>query len=325
MKIHLIRRKVKTPEYSLLSPVWMKSNDFMKGILFTAAGGIGWAVSGVCSQYLFLEYNMNAAWLTAVRMILSGVVLLGILLPKMQLNVFSIFKKRTDQMYLIAFALLGLLLCQYTFMGAIKYSNSATATVLQSLNVVIMAVLMVMRKRSGMSGTQIAATVLAVLGTYLIATNGNLSNMALSLPGLILGILSAVGVVTYTLLSGPIIQRWGNLLVTGWGMLIGGSALGVIVQVWNVPHNLDLNAFIMIAVIVFVGTAGGFSAFLQGVKYIGPVKATIIGCIEPAAATVLSALCLSATFGVMELIGFLCILSTVLLSVNKRQQQVSVS
>ena len=142
-------------------------------------------------------------------MILSGVVLLSFVLPKMQLNAFSIFKNRTDRMYLIAFALLGLLLCQYTFMGAIKYSNSATATVLQSLNVV------------------------------------------------------------------------------------------------------------MIAVIVLVGTAGGFSAFLQGVKYIGPVKATLIGCIEPATAAALSAVCLGSTFGMIEMIGFLCILSTVFLSVSK--------
>ena len=299
----------------------MKNHDFVKGIFFAAAGGIGWGISGVCSQYLFSAYNMDSAWLTAVRMILSGMVLLGIVLPKEQLNIFSIFKKRIDRMYLIAFALLGLLLCQYTFMGAIKYSNSATATVLQSLNVIIMAVIMAIWGRSRMPGTQIAAIILAILGTYLVTTNGNPSQMTLSFPGLVLGILAAVGVVTYTLLSRPIIQRWGNILVTGWGMLIGGSVLGIVARVWEIPANLDWRAFVVVAVIVLVGTAGGFSAFLQGVKYIGPVKATLIGCLEPATATVLSAICLGSTFGAIELVGFLCILSTVFLSVNKGEPE----
>ena len=60
-----------------------------------------------------------------------------------------------------------------------------------------------------------------------------------------------------------------------------------------------------------IGTAGGFSLFLEGVKYIGPVKGTLIGCLEPASATVLSALCLGTHFGAMELMGFCAIMATV--------------
>ena len=48
-----------------------------------------------------------------------------------------------------------------------KYSNSATATVLQSLNVVLMAIVMAVWNRKRMSRIQIAATILSalVLGT----------------------------------------------------------------------------------------------------------------------------------------------------------------
>ncbi|MCB6332184.1 EamA family transporter [Blautia obeum] len=58
-------------------------------------------------------------------------------------------------------------MCQYTFLAAIKYSNSATATVLQSLNVVLMAIVMAVWNRKRMSRIQIAATILSalVLGT----------------------------------------------------------------------------------------------------------------------------------------------------------------
>lgn len=298
----------------------MNKKNYIRGILFSSAGSIGWGVSGVCSQYLFMEYDLDSGWLTAVRMVLSGIALLIIAIPGEGRGILRIWTSRCDIMWLLAFALLGLLMCQYTFLGAVKYSNSATATVLQSLNVIIMAVLVAARNRKRMSAAQTAAVFLALAGTYLIATGGNPGSMDLSAAGLIFGILAAVGVVTYTLLSRPIISTHSNLPVTGWGMLTGGAVLFLASRAWVIPEGLDLTAWGMIAIIVLIGTAGGFSAFLEGVRYIGPVKATLIGCLEPASATVLSSLFLGTRFTLAELIGFCAIILTVFLSVSGKKE-----
>lgn len=300
-----------------MEAMMMDRKNYIRGLLFATLGCIGWGISGVCSQYLFSEYDIDAAWLTAIRMVLSGTVLLIIAMPKEKKRTFRICTVRKDVLWLLAFSILGLLMCQYTFLGAIRYSNSATATVLQSLNVVIMALTMALWSRTRMRATQAAAVLLAVLGTYLIATCGDPANMTLSSAGLVLGILSAVGVVTYTLLSRSIIKEWGNLLVTGWGMFIGGAVIFVAAKAWIIPEGLDLTGWLMITIIVLVGTAVGFSAFLEGVKHIGPVKATLIGCLEPASATALSALFLGTQFTQVELIGFCCIILTVFLSVKE--------
>lgn len=204
----------------------MKPDNARKGIACSAAGAVCWGLSGVCSQYLFTYYELDAGWLTAVRMLLSGVALLAFALPSGPRHMTGIFRSRTDVLWLLAFALVGLLLCQYTFLAAIEHSNSATATVLQSLNVVMMALLMAVRHRRGLRRIQVLALLFAVGGTFLVATHGNPSAMVISGAGLAFGLISALGVVTYTLLSRPIIERWGNALVTGWGMLIGGAVLG---------------------------------------------------------------------------------------------------
>ena len=297
----------------------MKLKPYTKGLLLTAAGAVGWGISGVCSQSLFAHYTLSSDWLTAVRMLLSGILLLLLCLPKEKGNTVGIFRNKKDLGRLLAFALIGLLMCQYTFLSAIEYSNSATATVLQSLNVVLMAVFVALRDRIPLTRRQVIAIVLAVAGTYLMATGGRSGGIVLSAAGLIFGILSAVGVVTYTLLSQPIIGKWGNMVVTGWGMLIGGTVLGTAVQVWNIPAGLDLAAWLLIAVIVVVGTAGGFSLFLQGARYIGPSKATLIGCLEPISATLLSLLFLNTRFGMIELLGFAAVLTTVVLSMSKEK------
>lgn len=282
-------------------------------------GGVSWGISGVCSQYLFAKYEVSADWITAIRMLLSGILLLALALRKEKLRVFEIWKERKDVKWLIAFGLAGLLLCQYTFFAAIKYSNSATATVLQSLNVVLMAVVVAVWNKKRMSKMQIAAIIFAVSGTYLIATKGNPTSMDISAKGLVFGLLAAAGVVIYTLLSRPIIASWGNLTVTGWGMLIGGSVLFVGIKAWIFPENLDFPAWILIAVIVIIGTAVGFSAFLESVKYIGPMKSTLLGCLEPVSAMVLSAAVLKTRFTGIELLGFVLVIGTVFLSVSTKE------
>ena len=297
----------------------MKKNNTIRGYMLAILGGVSWGISGVCSQYLFMKYEVSADWLTAVRMLLSGILLLMLALQREHMRVFKIWKERKDVVWLIAFGLAGLLLCQYTFLAAIKYSNSATATVLQSLNVVLMAIVVSVWNKKQMRKIQIAAIILAISGTYLIATKGNPMSIDISAKGLTFGILAAVGVVVYTLLSRPIIASWGNLTITGWGMLIGGMVLFVVTRAWIFPTNLNLPAWIIIAVIVIIGTAVGFSVFLESVKYIGPVKSTLLGCLEPASATILSALVLGTRFTVVELIGFVLVVGTVFLSVSTKE------
>ena len=104
------------------------TGNIRRGFLFASLGSVGWGISGVCSQYLFTKYDLRADWLTAVRMLLSGLVLLLLVFRKEKIRTFTIWKNRKDVGQLLAFALFGLLMCQYTFLGAIKYSNSATAT-----------------------------------------------------------------------------------------------------------------------------------------------------------------------------------------------------
>ncbi|MEA4890973.1 MAG: DMT family transporter [Peptococcaceae bacterium] len=289
----------------------------VRGILFTAAGGIGWGLSGVCGQYLFMHYNLDAAWLTAVRMVFAGVILTCLSLPRHRQKIAGILKDRKDTLQLIIFSIAGLLLCQYAFLSAVQHSNSGTATVLQSLNVVILAVFLSIKGRVLPEKKQLLSVILALIGVYLIATNGSTSGMVLSLKGLLWGIMAAVGIVIYTLLSQRIIEKWGNQVITGLGMLIGGTLLCIVSQVWKAPVSLDINALAVLAVIILIGTAGAFTLFLQGVSDLGPVRATLIACLEPVTATIISALWLHTKFNAPDILGFCCIIITVFLSAKE--------
>ena len=103
----------------------------LRGFLCAALGGVCWGASGTVGQYLFTRQGVDSGWLTVVRMFLAGVVLLGGALVRHRPQLRAIWSDRRDALRLVLFSVGGLMTCQYTYLAAIRYSNSATATVLQ--------------------------------------------------------------------------------------------------------------------------------------------------------------------------------------------------
>ena len=284
----------------------------IRGVIYTLVGGTCWGFSGACGQALFTQ-GVNSAWLTAVRMISAGIILLSISLIKDRKKTISIWKNRNDSIRLILFAILGLMLCQYTYLTAISHSNAAIATVLQYLGPVFIMIYVCIRNLKLPKIREVISILLAVLGTFLLATHGSIENMALTKEGLIWGISAAVGVMLYTLLPTGIISKWGSLVVTGYGMLIGGAFLGILIQVWNIEVSLDMKSILKVIAIVIVGTVIAFTLYLQGVSDIGAVKASLISSVEPISAVLFSVFWLGTSFVFIDLVGFICIMGTIFL------------
>ena len=290
-----------------------QQNDYKKGLLLSALGATSWGFSGCLGQYLFMNYSMNSAWLTMVRMLTSGLVLILLSLFRQKKQAFSIFKNKKDFLQLILFSISGLLFCQYSYLSAIEHSNSGTATVLQTLGVVIVPVLLCVTAKKKPEPKEILSILLAFVGVFLIATHGNPSQMALSKAGLFWGLCAALGSVFYSTLSEHLVAKWGSQAVTGYGMLIGGFAFTLLARPWHAYVPIDFKALVALACIVFIGTIGAFLCFLKGISKIGPDKALLIGTLEPVSATIISFFWLHTQFTIADIIGFLCILATVVI------------
>lgn len=288
-----------------------------RGIFLTLSGGTMWGFSGACGQYLFTYKNLDSAWVTVTRMLCAGVILLILAFSKQRCELKQIIMDKQDRRRLFLFSVCGLMFCQYSYMTAIAHSNAGTATVLQYLGpVLIMIVSCFMAKRLP-SGREITAIFLAVTGTFLLATHGNIHSLVISASGLTWGLLSAVALMSYTMLPVKIIARWGSTVVTGYGMLIGGIFLFFTTKYWSVHVILDWSTILGLSAIVLLGTALAFTMYLQGVSDIGSVKASMLACVEPVSATVISALWLGTDFTIMDFAGLAAVIATVLLLTQK--------
>ena len=154
---------------------------------------------------------------------------------------------------------------------------------------------------------------LALLGTYLLATGGDPAHMVLSSKALFWGLSTAVAGAVYTLLPRGLLSRWGSEVVTGYGLLIGGIVLNLAVRSWHYEVHLPVQGWLAVAAIILLGTVVAFSLFLQGLQDIGPVKSSMLAATEPVSATIFSALWLGTSFSATDLIGFAAIITTIFL------------
>ena len=72
-------------------------------------------------------------------------------------------------------------------------------------------------------------------------------------------------------------------------MLIGGILVTPFTKVWNVTGHWDIVTVSMTIGVVFLGTIVSFSCYLHGISMLGPVQGSMLGCVEPLVATILSA------------------------------------
>jgi drug/metabolite transporter (DMT)-like permease len=290
-----------------------------KGIILVLTAAIFWGVSGTVAQYLFHQQGFSTSWLVVTRLLVAG---LGLLLYSQVVgkqNIWSVWKSKKDLLLLVVFGVVGMLGVQYTYFAAIEHGNAATATVLQYLAPVLIAIYFCFQSRLLPVKKEIIAIVFALGGTFLLVTKGNIQMLTITGPAFAWGILSAFALAFYTLFPGKLLSKWGTILTVGWGMMIGGLGLSFLHPPWNFEGQWSPSSFLAILFVVIFGTLLAFLCYMESLKYINASEASLLACVEPLSAAFLSVAWLHVSFSVFEWIGALGIIATIfILSSVKR-------
>ena len=289
----------------------MAKSTMRKGAILTLLGATCWGLSGVLGEYLLNISKIDSTWVIANRLFYAGIVLVIILFLKDKKNLINVFSDKKDILRLLNFSFFGLLICQGTYFLASKYTNAGMATVLQYTGpVMIMTYYCVIGRRWPMAH-EVIAIATSLFGTILMATHLDFSKLNISTLGLFWGLFSAIGLASYNISSISLTKKYGVMPIMAWGLLIAGSVVYFGTGSNYIPSNFSLMDFLCITGVIIVGTIMSFSLYLEGVRLIGAVTGSIIGCFEPIAAIVFSFLLLGTTFGLIDIIGAAFILSAV--------------
>ena len=305
----------------------MTDSKLIRGMASAFAGAVLWGFSGTCMQFLLERYEISSLFITMGRDIGAGLLFLILFLTRYREQCSRMLADGRTVKRLIAFGFLGLFLCQLTYVLAIEYTNAGTATVLQSLNVIIVLVITCIKVRRGPYRTEVVAIICALVATVLVATKGDLGRLNISGLGLFWGLSTAAAGAFYTLYPRKLFKRWDSFTVTGFGIIGAAVAASVTWLALGLAHtltggaigspavvpNLDLTGIVVLAVIACVGTFLTFALFMNGVALIGGVKGSLVGTAEPVSATVFSALWIGTHFMWADWLGLALIVATVAL------------
>lgn len=300
-----------------------EKNLQMTGIVMTLAGGVLWGFCGSCGQYLFQYKEVTSGWLVPLRLTFAGLLILVLLACREKGRVLDVWRERQGRRDILIFSVFGMMLCQYSYFTTIQYSNAGTATVLQYTGPALILVYLCIRDRKKPRAYELAALFCSMFGTFILATHGNISELAIPAEALLWGMISAMTLVIYTLQPAGLMKRYSTLLTLGWGMLIGGLVLMLLMRPWTLSPVVDRQTVLAMSFIVLFGTICAFYFYLTGVKLVGASSASMLACIEPVAATVISVVWLKVRFRMIDLLGFVFVLSTVfIISLNQKKEDV---
>ena len=100
-------------------------NHVVRGIVFAALGGICWGFSGTCAQFLTGDAAVPVSWITCVRLLSAAFIFLVVCMVREPRNLFAALRDARSIGRIAAFALLGVLLTQVSYLTAISYTTPA--------------------------------------------------------------------------------------------------------------------------------------------------------------------------------------------------------
>jgi drug/metabolite transporter (DMT)-like permease len=290
------------------------SNRLLHGMAITLAGGTLWGLNGTVSKYVMEAYALDPLWFACIRELSACWLFLAMAALRNRPRLIQACRSPKALISIFGVGLGVILFSQVSYLEAINWTNSGTATVLQSLNMALVLIFVCLRRHRLPRRRETLGLILAFIGTYLVATGGDPSSLHLPLLGLLWGFACAIAAATLTIVPTRLMRQWGNFVVNGLAFLFSGLVLAVFVQPWAHMPILDGIGWACVVFSVVFGTFGAYALYLQGVKEVGSVRGSLLGTAEPIVATISSALLLGSSFSIADLIGFTAIIATVFLT-----------
>ncbi|MDO4400712.1 MAG: DMT family transporter [Coriobacteriia bacterium] len=290
------------------------SSSRLRGLICAIGGCLAWGFSGTCAQFLLASCDMPSLVITTIRTLTAGPILLALCaLRGTPANVRGMFGTPRDAFDILFFGLTGIFLAQLTYLETIAYTNAGTATMLGCLSTIMLLVVVCIAHKRAPRAIEVAGIALAIAATWLIATGGDPSTLAISDIGLLMGFGCAATITIYTLQSKPLMAKWGSMQVVAMGMIIGGlMCAAVAIPQWSFPA-LDLGGWAALAVMVIVGTCMSYSLFFQAILDLPPVEVGMLSVVEPIAATFFSVVWLGTAFTAADYLGFTLMVAMVII------------
>ena len=293
-----------------------------KGTLYSLFSGLIWGICGILGEYFFTHYPVSSGWITSMRLLVAGSLVLALSAFQLRGRLLNIWKDKKNYLPFLAYAILGIFSVQFFFYLCVEYSNATTATILQFISPVFILFYNRIVYQKKASITAILYVLIAMLGVFLMATKGDLSQLSMTPLALVTGLLSAVGVMFNVILPQRFARHYGFVPTVGWGMILAGLFSNLLYPVHHVTFQLDASSVMICLIIAVFGTAFAFFLSMKAVSLVSPLVVSVVSASEPLSSAILSVLFLGMVLdSFLVLAMILIIVPMVFLSIEESKSK----
>jgi drug/metabolite transporter (DMT)-like permease len=207
------------------------------------------------------------------------------------------------------------------FFSGLRIIEANRASLIVALNpavIMISASLLGMEK---MTSQRTAGILIALLGVWIVLSNGRITDIDGSLgTGEIFILGCVVAWVAYTIIGRTLVEELSPLQFTTYSSIVGCLGLSVPAMMSiRTGLEIQLDAILAILFLGVFGTALAFVWYYDGVKRLGPTRSGIFINLVPVWGVLLSALLLSERIPISSIAGGIVIMAGVL-HTNRRSQ-----
>ena len=184
------------------------------------------------------------------------------------------------------------------------YIPSGIATTIHFLYPVVVTTVMILFFKDKVSVPVIGATLMAILGVYLLSNNGTAGTV--SLKGLLLVLTTVVTYALYIVgVNKSCVHRMDGLKLTFYVLLVGAMVFGLNLSVKGVPLDPipDWETGVYLLLLALIPTLVSDFTLILSVQHVGSTTTAVLGCMEPLTAVCMGVWFLHESLGFWQLAG----------------------
>lgn len=280
-----------------------------------------WGALGVSYELLLDRYPISRLTILAIRATVAGGVLALVILGRPALrHTMHALAARETMGAVVALGLVSTAGFYVALSYAFQEAGVAVGTVLLYLApsfVALGAWLFLGQRVSPVQRVALAGALVGVVGV-----SGALEDAAgASAAGILLGIASAVGYASYSVIGAVALRRLPAIVVVSTSLLAGAVVLWVVRIALEGTSLPGWHALAVVALVNGVGTTlVPMMLYTRGMLALGPTRASLLAIAEPVVAVVLAWLVLDERLSVLQLAGAAAIVLSLIAAASGREQ-----
>jgi drug/metabolite transporter (DMT)-like permease len=199
------------------------------------------------------------------------------------------------------------------FFGAVKRMDASTTSLLLYTYPAMVFLAALALRREHADRRRLGALALACAGTALVLLGGGGSG-SFETVGVVMAVAAAVAYSAYILVADTVVGKLDPFLLSALVTTGGAATFWTAGAVHGgLQTGLSAHGWLDIAGIVVVSTVMPVSAFLLGLRHVGPSTASIVSCFEPVVTVSLAMALYGERLGPAQLAGGALVLAAVVL------------